>query len=543
MASDLPLRVELDEVSAVASIDEWLSNRIVILERLALAIEAVHQASSQGVFPRWTQSGAFLVRVKFALASIILLRHLNGTKTASGSSLLVQFLLSRQFEPLDSPLEEQMVLVLVQFGSWMFEKGLYELALMWMDSFEANVLASTSPLESSQLAAFFFVRGKLCLALDRLQEAIDYFLQTALLYPADNTILTIELVWEGTRLSFLKHCIDLAVAFDAPEVTRQLASQALLYATDASMETLCLADEQVPRLEIAQSYFKALLQLGRPKEAFSSLSLVPEHGWEDCVTSLVNHILATDKSLLVQLPWGRWSDLVVALLEAGTKGDISYYRLLFALHSTRSDFQAAATCLYRLASQLQACHLFGEAHSVLILAKQTLLLASQDPWIIIDGQLITVPVLGRMCVLVEAQDFALRRKETVISDVDELVSVLFVYGDYQLAIKLLQAHQLPLEPVIIELVQQMVIYQSSAVEVKPETLEWVDLWLEGTECVLANPAASIGKVIQSCLDQLKEPHLWCFAAECVLQNSGTLPSWLKDGCQARDPERLARLLK
>lgn len=574
LATVKPLDVELLEgsPSLVGLVDEVAASRCAVLERLILVIETVHEASGQDVFPRWSFSASFLLRCQFGLKALALLRHMNGAKTACSSSLFADFLGSLQ--PDDEFLvetgkdfEETMALIVAKLGFWLEAKGLGELALLWLDTFSLDVRQSTVPVPAGVEGVFAYLRGRLCLGLGREAEAVGALLQASLLPPDAEPMR--QLVCGGApwdRLQFLAHCADLAVRSRMPGAAVELCGEALAArpAADLSLAGLQLAPGGAlgAAVDLAATQFACLLELDRPQEAFAAISLVPDVGERPraCARQLVAHLLAhgEHQALLTQLPWGAWwdSEVIPAVQTLAAGGSFGHYRLLFALHSSRSDFKRAAAAMHRLAQHLRAGtrplqDSLDEILLALMLARQTLLLCREDCWLLEQGEVRTPADLAADIALAEAQQFVLeRRPAAVVDTLDALVGGLFAYGAYRLALRLLRAFGQSVDGVFAELAQELVYHQQQQEQPQPEpgpagALEWVDLWLEGTECVRLSPAAAIGKVLAACIAGYpagERSHYCAIVARAVLAAGCALPAWLQAAFLAADPGCYIRLL-
>lgn len=528
-------------------IDEILTSRCRILDAMNAVIQLVHEASGeQASFPRWTSSASFASRLAFALASLELIKYINGTRTASGTSLFADFLLSGCFAGFEGDFEDMIGLLMVQFGLWLENKKLYELALMWLDSFDLNVLGTTSPLSTDLLSCLAYIRGTLCLCLERPQ-ALELLLEASLAFPAEEAQSPLRRFVSGgeawDQLLFLKHCVDLASGHCRPELVRDFCAEALQLlerASELSLLDLHLSEEGMHlqlALDISLRYFGVLLELEEPLAAFSAISMVPNvfDKPHSCVDRLVDFLAthAEHRQLLAQLPWGQWWPSVCTFLES--KG---CSRILFALQCSRADYKSAATTAYRLAvgnSNLE------EARLLLILSKQTLLLCQDDAWFVIDGRIITPDEMESEIVLCQAKLFVLERVPEAALDPESLQSHLFSYGAYKLALELAKSGKSSLAPIFQELAQELVYHQQTK-DSPAEALQWIDLWLEGTECVRLDPAAAIGKILQRCLSTEGASHYFTLVAETILEARGTLPQWLKSDLMLIDSSAHVRLL-
>lgn len=544
---EMDLLKSCKEYALTQFIDEMLASRCRIIDFMNAVIQLVHQASGElASFPRWTSSASFLCRLGFAQSSLELFKYINGTRTASGTSLFADFLLSSSFDGFEGDFEDMVTRMMIQFGFWLENKKLYELALMWLDSFDINILSTTSVVCTDLLSCLAYVRGVLCLVLERPQ-ALELLLEASLAFPtekADSPLLRFITGGESwDRLVCLKHCIDLASTHHRQELVRDFCGEALQLlekASELSLLDLHISEESMHlqlALDVSLRYFEVLLELEEPLAAFSAISSVPSvfEKPHSCVDRLVDFLITHQehRPLLAQLPWGQWWPSVCSFLES--KG---CHRILFSLQCSRADYKSATTTAYNLAINNQNLE---EARLLLILGKQTLLLSQDDAWFVSNGQIITPNDMETAIILFEVKQFVLERVPDAALDPESLQNHLFAYGAYKLAFKLVKALSLPLDPVFRELAQELVYHQQTK-NSPVEALQWIHLWLEGTECVRLDPAAAIGKIIQQCLASEGSSHYFTLVAETILETGGQLPSWLKSDLMLVDSSALVRLL-
>lgn len=536
----------------VSVINEVMESRILVLSRVIAIIDIVHEASKEDSFPRWSHSKAFLARCQFALDCFGLLKYINETRTASGSSLLAQFI-------QDSPsitnrliFEETILLLIINFGLWLEEKGLNELGLLWLDSFNTNIPITTVPIDSDLEGCFNYVRGRLCLHLGREKEFLHLMTQVSLLFPSGKqngylqSIIANGQVWD--QIKFLSHCIELSS--ESPFLVYNLSSMALMLFVEDETEqlafdSLCLKDvEQLScsKLGLSLACFEALLRLDKPSDAFNLLHSIPniQNNRINAVRSLAKYLIVKNKSLLIQLPWGEWYETLIEFLEEWSKTNPTHLSLLYSLHSSRANYKTATACLIRLARSLDN---WEEVHMLLLLAKQTLLLCHpNDTWLLLDKTIISLSDIDREIAIAESVAFVIERTTTLFSpnDIEFLLSQLFSFGAYRIAIKLLQAHGRSVEPVLVELAQELVYHQQNRIS-DPSVLEWIDLWLENTECVALDPSESIGKILRGLLADHSE--YYSVVVDTILQSQMVrIPEWLHDDHVNYDVNAHLRLL-
>jgi hypothetical protein len=391
------------------------------------------------------------------------------------------------------------------------------LALLWLESFHLFILDTAVSIDPSLLAALDYVRGRLFVITGQTKKAFETLIACATIFNSQisQSISTFTRLTENhlrcdqqqNKSAFFLHLLNLASSTGQIQIVTNFCNYILsIYESAGDQHAMQTDDsnfEESFLTEVKAIYFDTLCLAKEYQKALTTLSALHMSidGKRKFLLKLLD-VLFSDENcskILIQLSFGEWTEDLENFLARQSIHQPQFNRISFSYFISKFEYQKASAAIYTYSQAKDVGD--EESEMALILAKQTLLLLpSEFQWAIRKSTIITPESLEKEIVLKKVARFIEERKPLVpVGALDDIVISLISFGAYKLAFEYLRiVIGESRDRLFHELVKDFLLHKSPQ---PSSSLEWIDLWFEGRECVAADPSGCILRIFKECVEE------------------------------------------